>query len=101
MAKRQAKAARSIDKPAPTITKPDPRDRIQLFKIPVRVTGKRESGYIELKLSRKQGRGLRAVYDACEGFEKLENGREVRTQTCALRFLLERIADQLPERPAV
>lgn len=63
------------------------------------------TGYISVKaearLDAKQGRALKALFEGLHSrHEKLDNGKHVDSPPAALKWLLERIADQMTEASA-
>lgn len=61
--------------------------------VPLGAGTSRGARYMELRLTPRQSRGLRALFDGVEGRTVTEGGRVVRKQVHALRWLLERLAD--------
>ena len=77
----------------PPVEAPPPGPRRVRLDLPVGEPGGRPASYLQFRPSAKQRRGLRALFDALYGREHLENGRVVRQQVHAVRWMLERLAD--------
>lgn len=76
----------------------EPDDGTVVLHVAAIRTGRRSPVWLQTRLTRLQGLGLRAVYDAIEGRAELqEKKRAVKSPTDAMRYLLERIALALPQ----